>query len=244
MGKDLSEQNITNIVAVLFMWTVVVAYSASAYIPAILMERPLFIRERSDGLFRVVTYLGFKLLEEFSVQFILCLPISAMVFYPLELSGSWALFWLVYYFTTLVGISLGYFIAALSPNMDVANAALPLFITIFLFFTGLLIRWVDTPWYWRWVGYVNFLRYSWGALMINQFQGANAIYLGSEVRGEEGLGAFQQGCLVQCHVKAGWAHAAAPASNTLTLVFLGGGASARDGSCVGSTHAMPAQDTR
>ncbi|KAL6778615.1 ATP-binding cassette sub-family G member 2 [Auxenochlorella protothecoides] len=181
VGKDLSEQNITNIVAVLFMWTVVVAYSASAYIPAILMERPLFIRERSDGLFRVVTYLGFKLLEEFSVQFILCLPISAMVFYPLELSGSWALFWLVYYFTTLVGISLGYFIAALSPNMDVANAALPLFITIFLFFTGLLIRWVDTPWYWRWVGYVNFLRYSWGALMINQFQGANAIYLGSEV---------------------------------------------------------------
>lgn len=28
-----------------------------------------------------------------------------------------------------------------------------------------------------------------------------------------------------------------------TLVVLGGGSSARDGPCVGSTHAMPAQDT-
>lgn len=182
VGKDLSPVNVPNITAALFMWTVVVAYSASAYMPAILLERPLFVREMNDGLFRVVTYLGFKLFEEFSVQFVLCLPIAAMVFYPMELRGSWALFWLVYYFTTIVGISLGYFIAALSPNMDVANAALPVFVTIMLFFTGLLIRWDQIRWYWRWVGYVDFLRYSWGALMINQFKGIETFYINAEVR--------------------------------------------------------------
>lgn len=181
VGKDLSEGNIYNIVAVLFMWTVVVAYSATAYMPAILMERALFLRERADGLFRVITYLGFKLFEEYSLGLVVSLPISAAVFYALHLNGSWALFWLVYWVSIMVGVSLGYFIAALSPNMDVANAALPVFITIMLFFTGLLIRWVDTPWYWRWVGYVNFLHYSWGALMINQFKGEDVIYLGESV---------------------------------------------------------------
>lgn len=180
VGKDLSPTNVPNISSALFMWTVIVAYSATAYMPAILLERPLFVRECNDGLFRVVTYLGFKLFEEFSVQFVLCLPIAAMVFYPLELRGSWALFWLVYYFTTVVGIALGYFIAALSPNMDVANAALPVFITVMLFFTGLLVRWDQIRWYWRWVGYVDFLRYSWGALMINQFKDVDTVTFDTE----------------------------------------------------------------
>jgi hypothetical protein len=38
------------------------------------------------------------------------------------------LFWLVYCLTLFIGITLGYLVAALSPNMDVANAALPAFV--------------------------------------------------------------------------------------------------------------------
>ena len=43
-----------------------------------------------------------------------------------------------------------YFIAAISPNMDVANGALPAYIVINLFFVGLLIRPQDQPKYWHW----------------------------------------------------------------------------------------------
>jgi hypothetical protein len=39
-------------------------------VPSIVLERPLFVREQSDGLYRVVTYLLFKLTEEFLVAFI------------------------------------------------------------------------------------------------------------------------------------------------------------------------------
>ena len=45
---------------------------------------------------------------------------------------------------------LAYFIAAISPNMDVANGALPAYIVINLFFVGLLIRPQDQPTYWHW----------------------------------------------------------------------------------------------
>ncbi len=54
-------------------------------------------------------------------------------------------------FTTLsFGIVLAYFIAAMSPNMDVANAALPTYVVTLLFFAGFLLRFNDIPEYWRW----------------------------------------------------------------------------------------------
>ena len=54
--------------------------------------------------------------------------------------------------------------------MDTANAALPAYVTTLLFFSGFLITWGKIPKYWIWAAYLDFLRYAWGALMINQFQ--------------------------------------------------------------------------
>ncbi len=39
------------------------AFTAVAYVPVIILERPLFLRERNDGLYRVITYLSFKISE-------------------------------------------------------------------------------------------------------------------------------------------------------------------------------------
>jgi hypothetical protein len=47
---------------------------------------------------------------------------------------------------------LAYFIAGMSPNMDVANAALPAYVVTLLFFGGFLLRWDDIPNYWKWCG--------------------------------------------------------------------------------------------
>ena len=45
---------------------------------------------------------------------------------------------------------LAYAIAAVSPTMDIANAALPAYVTSLLFFVGLLLRIQDQPAYWKW----------------------------------------------------------------------------------------------
>lgn len=73
---------------------------------------------------------------------------------------------------------LAYTIAALSPNMDVANAALPTYVTALLFFAGCLIRWSDIPNYWKWFGYIDVLRYAYGSLMKNQFNGDRNVQVG------------------------------------------------------------------
>jgi hypothetical protein len=54
-------------------------------------------------------------------------------------------------FTLAIGISLGYLVAAVAPNMDVANAALPAVVTILLFFGGQLAVLESIPDYWSWV---------------------------------------------------------------------------------------------
>ncbi len=41
---------------------------AAAYIPGLVLDRPVFLRETADGLFRPIVYLGHKIGEEVRVQ--------------------------------------------------------------------------------------------------------------------------------------------------------------------------------
>ena len=43
-------------------WCTLPAFGASAYVPSIVLERGLFIRERNDGLYRPITYLCSKVI--------------------------------------------------------------------------------------------------------------------------------------------------------------------------------------
>ena len=69
-----------------------------------------------------------------------------------------------------MGIILAYAVAAVAPTMGAANAILPLLVTIWLFFGGLYIVFDKIPPGWYWFSWSSFLRYSWGAMMLNQFQ--------------------------------------------------------------------------
>lgn len=82
------------------------------------------------------------------------------------MQGSFLVFWLAYLITITCGIALAYFIAAIAPTMEVANAALPAYVVTLLFFAGFLMRFRDMPAYWEWYSYLNLLRYGWSALMV------------------------------------------------------------------------------
>lgn len=66
------------------------------------------------------------------------------------MQGAWVLFWLTYFVTMSIGIVMGYFVAAIAPTMEIANAALPAYTVTLLFFAGFLIRLDDIPNYWIW----------------------------------------------------------------------------------------------
>jgi ABC-type multidrug transport system permease subunit len=53
---------------------------------------------------------------------------------------------------------LAYFIAAIAPTMDAANALLPVYISTLLFFGGFLFTFDKMPPWWKWYSYINFMR--------------------------------------------------------------------------------------
>lgn len=71
---------------------------------ALLMGSPACTRERNDGLYRVITYLVSKMLEELLLAVVASLIFSCIVFYGVRLQGEWVLFWLVYLVTLATGI--------------------------------------------------------------------------------------------------------------------------------------------
>ena len=224
IGDDHSDANVVNVSSALFMWTTVglfvyfkillaraiiltscfvlqlPAFGAAAYVPQIVMERRLFMRERADGLYRPMAYLVFKMLDEMFLLLPVTLVLGAVVFYAMDLTGelhfyfntgtirltssfvtgSFVLFWLVYYFTLGNGVVLAYLVSAISPNMEAANAILPTYVVTLLFFAGWLIRRDDIPAYWSWYYYVDLMRYSFGALMINQWEDNDPMWAGGQ----------------------------------------------------------------
>lgn len=93
-----------------------------------------------------------------------------IVFWGVNLQGSFWIFVVNYYLTTMTGICLAYAVAALVPTMDAANALLPTYVTTCLYFGGLFITFEKIPEGWYWFSWTSFLRYSWGAQMLNQYQ--------------------------------------------------------------------------
>ncbi|KAK9831908.1 hypothetical protein WJX81_008083 [Elliptochloris bilobata] len=172
-GGKQDPGNVLNVMQMLFMWTLLPAFSAVVYVPAIVLERPLFMRERSDGLYWPVTYLVAKLIEEFAIVLVLSVVFAAIVFAGVNLHGSFLLFWMIYLVTLWNGIVLAYGIASLSPNMDFANAAVPAYTIALLFFAGYLVRLQDIPKYWTWFPHLNFIKYAFSAQMLNEYGGAN-----------------------------------------------------------------------
>ena len=62
------------------------------------------MREQSDGLYRVITYLVFKIMEEVVLAGASSVVYSLMVFYLVRLQGSFFPVWIVFLVTQLVGV--------------------------------------------------------------------------------------------------------------------------------------------
>lgn len=171
LGNDSDALSVTPVAAVLFMWVITAAYGSMAALPSLVLERPVYIREVSDGLFSPLTFLLYKASEEELVALLASIPYSLLVYYLVRLQGSFALFWLVWFATISCATVLALLCGAISPNLEVASATLPSYTGALLYFAGFLIPWADTPAYWKWFGIIDYLRYCWGALMVNQFAG-------------------------------------------------------------------------
>lgn len=171
VGSRLDPQSIGSTVAVLFMVVALNGFGAASYVPTLAMDRALYYREVSDGLYYSIVYLLFNLLTEIFLSAITSICYTLIVWWAIDLQGSLGIFYIVYYISSLVGITAAYAVAAVSPTLEVANAMLPTYMVVNLFFAGFLIPLDSMPQGWRWYANIDPMRFGWEALMINNFAG-------------------------------------------------------------------------
>lgn len=171
VAKDLTQASVTNVAAIIFFWSICPVFGAASYIPSIMLARPLYFRERNDGLYRPITFLLYLLLEEFIVAVPVTLSVCTVMWFGLGLAGSWFMWWVSFAITYISGIAMSYAICSYSPNIDVANAAVPVYGVSCMFFSGFLIAVKDMGWWWRWYVYLNPTYYAVGSQLSNFFSG-------------------------------------------------------------------------
>jgi len=179
IGDKEDVQSIASTSALLFFISALCGYGAAAFVPSLTLDRPLFYRELADGCYTPIVYYLSKFIEEGFLCIFTTLLFCVQVFYGLSLQGSFWIFCANYYLTTMTGICLAYAVAALVPTMDAANALLPTYVTLCLYFGGLFIVFEKIPTGWYWFSWLSFMRYSWGAHMLNQYQNTSTGEVGA-----------------------------------------------------------------
>lgn len=162
----------SSVSSILFTIVIFLGYGAASYAPTLVLERALFLRERSDGAYSTLTYLVHKIVEEMVLISISSWGFTALMFYGINLHGSFVLFTLVYIVGSLLGVLFAYLCAALSPTIEFVNSLLPAVISTQVFFAGFFLALDKIRWFWRWYSYLDPMRYAFSSLMLNQFSGS------------------------------------------------------------------------
>lgn len=177
VGKELPESasyeealaRPMSITTSLFMWGMLPVFVSVSVIPVLFYERDSFFREKKAGYYNAGSYLIAKMLQEWALDVCVSAIFSCCLWFALQFTGSWLLFFLSYFTISVVGSLVAYLFASIAPTTEFAIIFCSGINIVLLFFVGLLIRWQDIPDYWRWLVYINYIHYSWGALMKNQF---------------------------------------------------------------------------
>jgi len=167
-GKD-DVQSVASTASLLYWVVAICGYSASAFVPSLIEDRPVFYRERADGLYSSTCYTLSKVLEEALACVLTSTVFTLVIFHGIALQGSLWVFALIYYLTSFCGICIALAFASAMPNTSAATAALPVYMTFCMFFGGLFLVFDKIPWGWKWFSYTTFIRYAWSSLMLNQF---------------------------------------------------------------------------
>jgi len=170
IGKKEDPQSIASTAALLYFIAALCGYGAAAFVPSLTLDRPLFYRELADGFYSPLIYYLSKFIEEATLATLTSVLFSVIIFFGCSLYGSFGVFVVAYFLTTMTGICLAYAVAALVPSMDAANALLPTYVTTCMYFGGLFLLFEKIPAGWYWFSWTSFLRYSWGAMMLNSFR--------------------------------------------------------------------------
>ncbi|GJD08270.1 Protein white [Galdieria sulphuraria] len=172
-GRNISSSNYEGIEGVLFYILIIQSFMAIfGIIFAFPLERSIVLRERASGMYRVSAYYLSKILVELPRTILFCLLFCVVSYWMIGLRDSvdsFFLFVVVMLLNSLTVEGIALTVSAAAPTPKVAAVTVPLILNIAVLFGGALLSNAEIPNYFVWLKFSSFMKYSYGALMQNQF---------------------------------------------------------------------------
>lgn len=174
-SKASPPQLYQNYVGLIFFLVINAFFSSFQNIlPIFANEKSSFIREHSQGYFGVTSYFLAKVSVELPIVVLFPLISGTIVYWIIGFRNSFAnflVFILILQATSLAGFSLGLFCACIFPSLQQALAFSILILLPSLIVAGLYLNVATIPVWIAWIRYISVPRYSFSALVTNQFDG-------------------------------------------------------------------------
>ncbi|QDZ19336.1 ABC transporter [Chloropicon primus] len=169
----ISTAQVLELAGLLFIIVGTNAFMTTFFVPAIMEERPVFIKERHDACYRVSSYVLHKVLIEAIANVPGVMLFSVPIYFatPLLNEVNQFFFFMLTLFTlNLCSSMLALAIASVSPTMEVAGALVPAILSLCALAGGFLKSFYSLPVWWQWFSVVDFIAWAYSALMMNQYQ--------------------------------------------------------------------------
>jgi len=170
----LSQSSIQNRLGALFFVLTNQSFGMLSGLNLFLQGRNLFNRERASGVYCTSAYFLSKLLVDLPSQIIVPVLFLSVAYWLCGFQSAFENFGTcvcILVIFALVAGSLYLLIGTLSPNMVIATIISPIITVLFLMFGGFYINIDNIPIYYKWIYYISFFRYSYEALLANEFRG-------------------------------------------------------------------------
>jgi ABC-type multidrug transport system ATPase subunit/ABC-type multidrug transport system permease subunit len=185
LGND--QKSIQSRTGAIFMVVTNAAFMSLATVAAVFpKEKPVFVREYQSGMYRMLPYVLSKMISDFPYAVIFPFLAQLIWYFAIGFQNDVSSFFVmagILQLVAQVAVALGYVLSALSPNAEIANALLPLFMIPNFVFGGLLLNLGDVQPWWVWLKYMSMIFYGFSAVAQVEYDGRTFVCKPSELRG-------------------------------------------------------------
>eukprot|EP01095_Lingulamoeba_sp_RSL-Kostka_P000769 TRINITY_DN11053_c0_g1_i1.p1 TRINITY_DN11053_c0_g1~~TRINITY_DN11053_c0_g1_i1.p1 ORF type:complete len:633 (-),score=151.74 TRINITY_DN11053_c0_g1_i1:131-2029(-) len=148
--------------------------SSFAGLPRLIEERGRFNREIQSNMYSVFAYFTASFISMLPLLILFTLAFATPAYFLVGMQPhieNFAFFLMAVLMLSLVGDALCKAISALVPTFAIANVIGSLTMTFFMIFSGFFIKPSSLIYIYKWCPYISLFKYSFDAIMINEFIG-------------------------------------------------------------------------
>merc|ERR1711977_779297 len=170
-GNWRTPQGLIIVIAVLFITVFITGLITVIYIPGLIIDKPVFIRESNDGCYRTISYVCANYLIEAIAIACSSICYTCVLYWAIggmnPSVGAFFFFMLTHFVYSLTATVITLSIAAPLPSIEVSAGAVAVYVLMNTAWMGFLS---EVPLWWGWACFISYMRWGFGAFMINQFE--------------------------------------------------------------------------